>query len=158
MLELRSQITKLYIDKGYITSGAFIPNNQNLTSGVVQLQVVEGELEGISIFGLQRLQSGYVRSRIERLAGKPLNQKRLEEALQLLQLDPVIERVNAELTAGSTSGSNILQVKITESPAFHAGVILQITNQLALVHNKGVFLLLMIIYWGLVINSVPNMR
>ncbi|MBW4667803.1 MAG: ShlB/FhaC/HecB family hemolysin secretion/activation protein [Cyanomargarita calcarea GSE-NOS-MK-12-04C] len=123
LLELRSQITELYVKKGYITSGAFIPNNQNLTSGVVQLQVVEGELEGIFISGLQRLQNGYVRSRIERLVGKPLNQKRLEEALQLLQLDSVIERVNAELTAGSTSGSNILQVKITESPAFHAGVI-----------------------------------
>jgi hemolysin activation/secretion protein len=75
----------------------------------VQIQVIEGELEGITILGLERLQPGYVRSRIERLAGKPLNQKRLEQALQLLQIDPVIERVNAELTAGSTPGSNILQ-------------------------------------------------
>ncbi|QLE41833.1 ShlB/FhaC/HecB family hemolysin secretion/activation protein [Nostoc sp. C052] len=123
LLQLRSQITKLYVDNGYITSGAFIPNNQNLASGVVQIQVVEGELEGISILGLERLQTAYVRSRIARLAGKPLNQKRLEEALQLLQLDPVIERVNAELTAGSTPGNNILQVTITESPPFHAGVV-----------------------------------
>lgn len=123
LLQLRSQITELYVKMGYITSGAFIPNNQNVASGVVQIQIVEGELEGISILGLQRLQPGYVRSRIERLAGKPLNQKSLEQALQLLQLDPVIKRVNAELTAGSTPGSNILQVTITESPAFHAGVI-----------------------------------
>ncbi|MBE8987044.1 ShlB/FhaC/HecB family hemolysin secretion/activation protein [Nostoc sp. LEGE 12450] len=122
LLQLRSQITKLYVDNGYISSGAFIPNNQDIASGVVQIQVVEGELEGISILGLERLQAGYVRSRIARLAGKPLNQKRLEEALQLLQLDPVIQRVNAELTAGSTPGSNILQVTITESPPFHAGV------------------------------------
>ncbi|MEH1906187.1 MAG: ShlB/FhaC/HecB family hemolysin secretion/activation protein [Nostoc sp.] len=123
LLQLRSQITELYVKKGYITSGAFIPNNQNVASGVVQIQVVEGELEGISILGLQRLQPVYVRSRIERLTGKPLNQKRIEQALQLLQLDPLIKRVNAELTAGSTPGSNILQVTITESPAFHAGVI-----------------------------------
>jgi hemolysin activation/secretion protein len=123
LLQLRSQITKLYVDNGYVTSGAFIPNNQDIASGVVQIQVVEGELEGISILGLKRLQAAYVRSRIARLAGKPLNQKRLEEALQLLQLDPAIKRVNAELTAGSTPGSNILQVTITESPAFHAGVI-----------------------------------
>ncbi|MEH2264834.1 ShlB/FhaC/HecB family hemolysin secretion/activation protein [Nostoc sp.] len=123
LLQLRSQITKLYVDNGYISSGAFIPNNQDIASGVVQIQVVEGELEGISILGLKRLQTAYVRSRIARLAGKPLNQKRLEEALQLLQLDPAIKRVNAELTAGSTPGNNILQVTITESPAFHAGVI-----------------------------------
>ncbi|MBD0389027.1 MAG: ShlB/FhaC/HecB family hemolysin secretion/activation protein [Nostoc sp. C3-bin3] len=123
LLQLRSQITELYVKKGYITSGAFIPNNQNVASGVVQIQVVEGELEGIEILGLQRLQPVYVRSRIKRFARKPLNRNSLEEALQLLQLDPAIERVNAELTAGSTSGSNILQVKITESPPFHAGVI-----------------------------------
>ncbi|WP_323808801.1 ShlB/FhaC/HecB family hemolysin secretion/activation protein [Nostoc sphaeroides] len=123
LLQLRSQITKLYVTKGYITSGAFIPNNQNIASGVVQIQVVEGELEGISILGLQRLQPGYVRSRIQRFTSKPINQKSLEQALQLLQIDPVIERVNAELTAGSTPGSNILQVIITESPPFHAGVI-----------------------------------
>jgi len=123
LLQLRSQITKLYVDNGYVTSGAFIPNNQDIASGVVQIQVVEGELEGISILGLKRLQTAYVRSRIARLAGKPLNQKYLEEALQLLQIDPAIKRVNAELTAGSTPGSNILQVTITEAPAFHAGVI-----------------------------------
>ena len=122
LLQLRSQITQLYAENGYISSGAFIPNNQNIADGIVQIQIVEGELEGITITGLQRLKKSYVRSRIQRLAGKPLNQNRLEQALQLLQIDPVIQRVNAELTAGSVPGNNILQVEITEAPAFHAGV------------------------------------
>ncbi|MGB6300910.1 MAG: ShlB/FhaC/HecB family hemolysin secretion/activation protein [Rivularia sp. (in: cyanobacteria)] len=122
LLQLRSQITQLYADNGYISSGAFIPTNQNVANGIVQIQVVEGELEDISITGLQRLPKSYVRSRIRRFAGKPLNQQRLEQALQLLQIDPVIERVNAELTAGSVPGNNILQLQITEAPAFHAGV------------------------------------
>ncbi|MEO1430559.1 MAG: ShlB/FhaC/HecB family hemolysin secretion/activation protein [Cyanobacteria bacterium J06633_8] len=122
LLQLRSRITQLYAENGYITSGAFIPNNQDVADGIVQIQVVEGELEGITISGLQRLRKSYVRSRIQRLADKPLNQNRLEQALQLLQIDPVIERVNAELTAGSVPGNNILQIQITEAPAFHAGV------------------------------------
>jgi hemolysin activation/secretion protein len=42
--------------------------------------------------------------------------------LQLLQIDPLIERVNAELTAGSTAGRNILRLTVKEAPAFHAGV------------------------------------
>ncbi|WP_414624058.1 ShlB/FhaC/HecB family hemolysin secretion/activation protein [Calothrix sp. CCY 0018] len=122
LLQLRSQITQLYADNGYISSGAFIPNNQNVANGIVQIQIVEGELEDITITGLKRLQQAYVRSRIQRFARKPLNQKRLEQALQLLQIDPVIERVNAELTAGSIPGNNILQLQITEAPPFHAGV------------------------------------
>lgn len=119
LLELRSAIIQLYIKNSYITSGAFLPNNQDLSSGVVKIQIVEGELEQIEIGGLRRLREGYVRSRLKRATSTPLNQKRLEEALQLLQLDPLIEQVNAELAAGSTPGRNILRVSLKEAPAFH---------------------------------------
>lgn len=122
LIGLRSAITQLYIDNGYVTSGAFLLNNQALSSGVVQIQVIEGELERIELSGLSRLQAGYVRSRIALAATKPLNSRRIEEALQLLQLDPLIAQVNAELTVGSTPGRNILQVRLREAPAFHAGV------------------------------------
>jgi hemolysin activation/secretion protein len=119
LLELRSAIIQLYIENGYITSGAFLPNNQDLSSGIIQIQVVEGEVEQIEIGGLRRLREGYVRSRIISATSTPLNRQRLEEALQLLQLDPLIEQVNAELVAGSTPGSNILRVSLKEAPAFH---------------------------------------
>lgn len=125
LLELRSQITQLYINNGYITSGAFLPNNQDLSSSIVQIQVVEGELEQIEIGGLSQLREGYVRSRLERATSIPLNQKRLEAALQLLQLDPLIEQVNAELAAGSTPGSNILRVSLKEAPAFHTEIAIE---------------------------------
>lgn len=52
---LRTAITELYVQNGYITSGAFLPNHQELTSGVAQIQVVEGEIESLEINGLKRL-------------------------------------------------------------------------------------------------------
>jgi hemolysin activation/secretion protein len=122
LLELRSRITQLYLDNGYITSGAFLLNNQRLDRGTVQIQVVEGELEGIEIGGLERLREGYVKSRLKLATTPPLNQQRLETALQLLQLDPLLQQVNAELTAGSTPGRNVLQVRLEEAPAFDAGI------------------------------------
>ena len=122
LIGLRSAITQLYINNGYVTSGAFLLNNQALSTGVVQIQVVEGELERIELSGLRRLREGYVRSRIAIAATKPLNRRRIEEALQLLQLDPLIAQVNAELSVGSTPGRNILQIRLREAPAFHAGI------------------------------------
>lgn len=122
LLCLRSKITELYVDNGYINSGAFLPSNQDLNSGIVQIQVVEGKLEKIEVNGLNRLQEGYVRSRLERGTDRPLNQQRLEETLQLLQLDPLLEQVNAELTAGSTPGQSILIVNLKEAPAFHGSI------------------------------------
>ena len=122
LLQLRSDITKLYIDNGYINSGAFLLSQIIDTDGVVKIQVVEGELEDIQLTGLKRLRANYVRSRIKRATTTPLNKNRLERALQLLQIDPLISQVNAELTAGSTPGKNILKLIVKEAHAFHAGV------------------------------------
>lgn len=119
---LRSSITQLYIDNGYVSSGAFIPTNQDLSSGVVQIQVVEGELEAIEIIGLRRLNEGYVRDRLQRGVSTPVNQFEIEEALQLLQLNPLIQRINAELTVGSAPGRSILQVEVDEANPVQIGV------------------------------------
>lgn len=123
LITLRSRITQQYVENGYITSGAFLPNNQNLSSGTVQIRVVEGVLEEISIEGLSRLQQSYVRSRLEAATQTPLNQRDLERGLQLLQLDPLLQQVNAELTAGSAPGRNILRLQLQEAPPLIAGLI-----------------------------------
>lgn len=161
LLELRARITQLYISKGYITSGAFLPTGQALSEGNIQIQVVEGQLEAIQLCllspqagkepepaapesavsesvtpdteeattaptgsdcGSAHLREGYVRSRLARLIDQPVQQDRLETALQLLQINPLIQQVNAELTAGSAPGQNILQVQIREAPALRVGL------------------------------------
>lgn len=119
LLALRSAITDLYTSNGYTTSGAFLPP-QDVSSGVIKIQVVEGELENIEIKGLKRLRENYVRSRIAIAAAAPVNLQKLETALQLLQLDPRISRVRAELTAGTSPGRSILILDLEESPAFAA--------------------------------------
>ena len=122
LVELRTRITKLYIEDGYETSGAFLLNNQNLNSGIIQIQVVEGELEDIQVEGLRRLQKSYVRSRLKLATKAPLNRNRLEEALQLLQgSNAILQQVNAELSAGSAPGRNVLKLVLKEAPAFHGG-------------------------------------
>lgn len=118
LLQARSAVTQLYINRGYITSGALIPP-QTLQEGVVTIQVIEGELETINVTGMRRLQPNYVRSRIATRTDAPLNQQRLLEALQLLQLDPRIQTLSAELSAGSRPGSNVLDVQVQEAQTFN---------------------------------------
>ncbi len=118
LLTLRSRITQLYVAAGYITSGAFLPNNQELTEGVVHIQVVEGELEEIQINGLRWLNESYVRDRISRNTRPPLNQADLEDGLQLLQLDRQLKQVNAELATGSAAGLSLLILEVQEADVF----------------------------------------
>ncbi|MBE9225519.1 ShlB/FhaC/HecB family hemolysin secretion/activation protein [Phormidium sp. LEGE 05292] len=121
LLQARSAVTELYTKNGYITSGAFIPP-QTLTGGVVKIQVVEGSIEEIKVTGTGRLNPGYVRSRLQLGAKTPLNVNRLLESLQLLQLNPLIRNISAELSAGTRPGLSILEVKVTPARTFSASI------------------------------------
>ncbi len=117
LFQARSAITQLYIDNGYITSGAFI-SPQTVKSGVVKIQVVEGSLEAINVTGTRRLNPNYVRSRLPK--SKPLNQKRLLEAIQLLKLNPLIENIKGELSLGTQFDTSVLNIRVEEAKTFSA--------------------------------------
>ena len=123
LFQVRSEITKFYVDKGYITSGAFIPE-QKLQNGVVEIRVLEGGLEEIKVNGTRRLNPAYVRSRLELATKKPLNRDRLLEGLQLLQINPLIANLSAELAAGTSPGSSTLEVQIREAKTFNTPIVL----------------------------------
>jgi hemolysin activation/secretion protein len=114
LLQARSAVTQLYIDRGYITSGAFIPP-QEINQGVVKIKIIEGSLENIRLTVRGRINPNYIRDRIKIATDKPLNINRLLEALQVLQLDPIIAIISAELAAGTRPGTNILDVTVDGS-------------------------------------------
>lgn len=121
LLQAEAAVTKKYTDAGYINSGAVIPTEQTLAkkAAVVKIQIIEGGIEDIKVTGSQRLNPNYVRSRLGRATSKPLNQGRLLEALQLLQLDPLIANVSAELSAGSRPERSLLEVRVQEADSFN---------------------------------------
>ncbi|WP_442941841.1 ShlB/FhaC/HecB family hemolysin secretion/activation protein [Nostoc sp.] len=125
LFQARSKITELYVKNGYITSGALIPPQIiQSQSRVVKIQVIEGKLEDIQVTGTRRLNPNYVRSRLAIATSPPLNRQRLLEALQLLQLNPLIKNVTAELSAGSQTGTSLLEVKISEAKTFSGQIVL----------------------------------
>jgi hemolysin activation/secretion protein len=128
LLQIASEIAKLYAERGYSTSGAIISipeETQQQGKGIVEVKVIEGELTAIKILSGEdslKLNSNYIRSRLNLAASKPLNIYRLQEALQLLQLDPLIESISATLSAGSRPGESILELTISEADSFNLQV------------------------------------
>jgi len=116
-----STITELYLQAGYITSRAVLPD-QAAEEGVVQLLVIEGELSDIRVEGTERLQH-YVRDRVAIGSDSPLNQRALEDQLRLLQFDPLFENIEASLSAGETLGESILTVNVTEAAPFRVNLV-----------------------------------
>jgi len=118
---LRLALTLLYVNKGYLTSGAIIPD-QNVIDGVVEVQVLEGKLTRIDIEGNRWFSSSYLRDRLSLGSRTPVLLAPLQEQLQLLQQDRRIERVNAELRPGDQQGESVLNVRVADRNPFHASI------------------------------------
>ena len=120
--ELRERLTRLYIDHGYINSGAVIPD-QKVVNGVVEIHIVEGRLTRVDVEGIRHFQPDYFVKRLELSAGTPLNVRNLEQTLQIMLQDPLIARINAQLAPGERPGEAVLKVQVTESSAYDFGVL-----------------------------------
>jgi hemolysin activation/secretion protein len=115
---LRNAVTRLYVERGYVNSGAFIPD-QDLEEGLIRIRIVEGALINIEVVGERRFRESRLRDRVALGAGTPLNVYVLQEALQILQQDPRIERVDARLQPGERPGEAVLTVRVEESRPYH---------------------------------------
>jgi hemolysin activation/secretion protein len=69
----------------------------------------------LELTGLNPLDPGYVGARLEIASGNPLNVNDLVEGVQLLQIDPLIERIATDISAGSRTGTSRLQVVATQA-------------------------------------------
>lgn len=117
--KVRLALTLLYVNKGYLTSGAVIPD-QDVTFGTIVIQIVEGTLARIDVEGNEWFRSSYLRDRVARGLSTPLSIHPLQERIQLLQQDPRIERVNAELKPGDIRGESVLNVRVKDANPFRA--------------------------------------
>ena len=115
--QLRLDLTKYYIDRGYVNSGAFIPD-QTVENGIIEYWIIEGELTDIEVKGNRWFRPGYIRNRFFLDAGPPVNIHTLQNRLQLLQQHPGIERLNAELRPGVEPGESVLNVDVTENSPY----------------------------------------
>jgi hemolysin activation/secretion protein len=116
---IADSITSLYVNGGFINSLAVL-QPQNITNGLVKIQVLEGSITDIKIEGLERLNPEYVLSRVRLASLSPFNRDRLEDQLKLLRVNPLFENIEASVRAGDKSGQSILVIKAKEANPFIA--------------------------------------
>ena len=115
--QARQELTLLYVNAGYINSGALL-EDQDLKDGIVNFTLVEGRLTEIKIEGNWWFRPWWLRNALRRGAGRPLNMKALKQALELLRQDPNIRQINAELRPGGKPGESMLDFKVKENQPF----------------------------------------
>ena len=119
---VRKTISKHYIDHRYVNSGAVI-EDQDLAGGVLKIRVVEGWLDVVNVMNKEGwLRTGYLRKRIHREVGKPLNLDDLKLALELIRRDDKIRKINTALVPSDELGQSHLDMIVTEKKVFDVGI------------------------------------
>jgi hemolysin activation/secretion protein len=118
--ELLKVITDYYIDKGRVTSRAYLPQ-QDLSSGHLQVLVVEGKLEG-----LKGAQGSTVTDRELAMAfpgkvGAALNLREVEQLVDQLSRLPS-KQAQMELTPGTQVGGSEVVVKNSPQKPWRASL------------------------------------
>ncbi len=125
--ELRQKLSRLYVDRGYVSSGVL--RNPLGASDTLAFDVVEGRLTEIRVLNNGRLDPRYITRRLSRHAGLdasrdvardlgrdgdgPFNMEVLRERYQLLLTDPLIEHMNSRVMPGEQPGEATLEVDVT---------------------------------------------
>ena len=115
--EARQAITVHYVERGFITSGATLPD-QDLKDGIIIFKIVEGRLTEIELSGNWWYRAWWLRHEMWRSASRPLNFNRMKERMQLLRENPNIRQINAELMPGVKPGESMLKVSVQENQPF----------------------------------------
>ncbi|MDE2641800.1 MAG: hypothetical protein OSB55_03465, partial [Verrucomicrobiota bacterium] len=118
---VRKAVSKYYFEHRYVNSGAVI-DEQDMAGGVLVIRVVEGYLDAVNVMNEGWLRSGYLRKRVHREVGTPLNLDDLKLALELIQRDDKIRKINTALVPGEELGQSHLDMIVTEKKLFDVGV------------------------------------
>ena len=107
-------ITQHYVKNEFFNSGTRI-SPADIKEGVLTVPITEGTLEKIVLNGNNKLHSKFIKNRLLGKPGAPLRFSDLSRRVQILQQDPNIDRINAELKPGPSIGTAYLDVDLLEN-------------------------------------------
>ncbi|PIT68081.1 ShlB/FhaC/HecB family hemolysin secretion/activation protein [Bartonella tribocorum] len=119
---LIKQLTKVYLDQGYVTARFYIPDQDIKNSKMLKFVVVEGKLSDIYYNGLPASSHNYVVwSAFPGLEGHILNMRDIEQGLD--QINRLFSaHAQSELLPGREEGSTIVNINNQPEKAFKVRV------------------------------------
>jgi len=119
--ELRVKINNFYIEKGYIMSRVYLTPNQNIKDGILEFQILEGEIEEIKINNNQKLSD---RTRI--LSAFPYD----KQSFNLRDIEQGLDQINRlqssnatmRILPGSEAGKSIIEITNQQQRTFNANI------------------------------------
>lgn len=120
--EAANKVAAYYREHGYILAQAFVPAQQ-VSNGVVTVQVLEGRLAGVLVEGNKGYSAPTLTRPFDSLVGEPLDKDSIESALLTLTNYPGITAFGV-LGAGKEVGTTNLTLRVQSEDRFRIETVL----------------------------------
>ncbi|TBC90105.1 ShlB/FhaC/HecB family hemolysin secretion/activation protein (plasmid) [Rhizobium leguminosarum] len=114
-------VTHLYIDHGYVTSRAYVPQQDIRKTRILRLLVVEGTLSDIYLNGQKVAGSGSLATAFPGLIGRVVNIRDIEQGLDQMNRLQANDAKSAMLP-GPKDGTSILNIENRPARPWHASI------------------------------------
>ncbi|MGO6697901.1 ShlB/FhaC/HecB family hemolysin secretion/activation protein [Rhizobium ruizarguesonis] len=114
-------VTHLYIDHGYVTSRAYVPQQDIRKTRILRLLVVEGTLSDIYLNGQKVAGSGWLATAFPGLIGRVVNIRDIEQGLDQMNRLQANDAKSAMLP-GPKDGTSILNIENRPGRPWHASI------------------------------------
>ncbi|MFL9907116.1 ShlB/FhaC/HecB family hemolysin secretion/activation protein [Paraburkholderia sp. RL17-337-BIB-A] len=116
LIQVANGVTKLYQDRGYALSFAFIPA-QTFEGGVVRVTVVEGYVSMVKVTGKPGAVEDKIRAIADHIvADRPLRRTTFERYINLLGLLPGVKVAANAAPPQNTDGATTLELNVERKP------------------------------------------
>ena len=117
--EIVQKINKLYLDKGFVTARAYIPE-QTIENNKVKIELIEGKVGEVTVKGNRWTKTNYIKKRLNAKEGTIFNITDLEKSMTLFNRYTDGINITGNLTRGQKQlGTTDIEIEAHEKSPFH---------------------------------------
>lgn len=116
--ELLDRINEFYLDKGYVTARAYLPE-QTIEKGIIKIGLLEGKVGDVEIEGNRWTKDSHIKDRLNLNSGEIFNIQKLEENMLVYNRYNDNIEIKGNLTAGKKSGTTDVKIEAKEKAPYH---------------------------------------
>lgn len=116
--EVISRINELYIDKGFVTARAYLPE-QTIENDTIKIGLFEGKVGKVDINGNRWTHDSHIRKRLGMKEGEAFNIQKLEENMLIYNRYNDNIQIKGNLKAGQESDTTDIDIDVKEEAPYH---------------------------------------
>ncbi|MBO6290190.1 MAG: ShlB/FhaC/HecB family hemolysin secretion/activation protein [Alphaproteobacteria bacterium] len=120
--EMIDRINEFYLDKGYITARAYLPE-QTIENGVIKVGLLEGKVGDVTIEGNRWTKKSHIKKRLDMKEGEIFNIQKLEENMLVYNRYNDNIEIKGSLAAGKKVGTTDVKIKAEEKAPYHLAAV-----------------------------------